>query len=146
MKTRFLIGIFLLTASLCAQTNRGAITGTISDSAGAVVPGAQVVITNNETGAKSDTVTTGTGNYSLLQLPVGTYTLVVEHPGFAKYEQTNVQVQLAVTTRVDISLKVGAATESVTVSADAAVHPAIGVFPRLPRGSRREQLRIADPK
>ena len=77
-----------------------------------------MVLTNNETGAKSDTVTTGTGNYSLLQLPVGTYTLTVEKAGFSKYEQTNIQVQVAVTTRVDVVLKVGSATESVTVTAE----------------------------
>ena len=118
MKSRLLIAVFLLSWSLLGQTNRGAITGTVSDSAGALVPGAHVEITNTETGTKSDTVTTGTGNYSLLQLAVGTYTLVVEHPGFTKYEQTNIQVQVAVTTRVDVSLKVGAATESVTVTAE----------------------------
>src|SRR5258708_1374969 len=101
-----------------AQSNRGAITGTVSDSAGALIPGVQVVLTNTETGAKSDTVTTGTGNYSLLQLPVGTYTLAVEQAGFNKYERTNIQVQVAVTTRVDVVLAIGAATESVTVTSE----------------------------
>src|SRR5215467_12149604 len=47
--------------------------------------------------------------------------MVVEHPGFAKYEQTNIQVQLAVTTRVDVVLKIGAATESITVSAESSL-------------------------
>ena len=108
----------LLSWSLSAQSNRGAITGTVSDSAGALIPGVQVVLTNTETGAKSDTVTTGTGNYSLLQLPVGTYTLTVEQAGFNKYEQTNIQVQVAVTTRVDVVLKIGSATESVTVTSE----------------------------
>ena len=105
MKTRFQVAFFLLSWSLFGQSNRGAITGTVADSAGALIPGVQVVLTNTETGAKSDTVTTGTGNYSLLQLPVGTYTLAVEQAGFSKYEQTNIQVQVAVTTRVDVVLK-----------------------------------------
>ena len=118
MKAKLQLAVFLLSWSLAAQSNRGAITGTVSDSAGALVPGVQVVLTNSETGAKSDTVTTGTGNYSLLQLPVGTYTLAVEKAGFSKYEQTNIQVQVAVTTRVDVVLKVGSATESVTVTAE----------------------------
>jgi hypothetical protein len=122
MKSRFLsvvfLSVFLLTWSLLGQTNRGAITGTVSDSAGALIPGAHVVLTNTENGTKSDTVTTGTGNYSLLQLSVGTYTLAVDHPGFTKYEQTNIQVQVAVTTRVDVALKVGAATDSVTVTSE----------------------------
>jgi hypothetical protein len=118
VKTKLQLAVFCLSWPLLAQSNRGSITGTVSDSAGALVPGAQVVITNAETGTKSNTVTTGTGNYSLVQLPVGTYTLSVEQPGFSKYEQTNIQVQVAVTTRVDVVLKVGAATESVTVSAE----------------------------
>src|SRR4029077_13530233 len=109
---------FVLSWSLLAQSNRGAITGTVSDTAGALIPGVQVILTNVETGAKSDTVTTGTGNFSVLQLPVGSYTLAVEQPGVSKYERTNIQVQVAVTTRVDVVLTVGSNTESVTVTAD----------------------------
>ena len=63
------------------QSNRGAITGTVSDSTGALIPGVRVVLTNTETGTTSETVATGTGNYSILQLPVGTYTLAVEQAG-----------------------------------------------------------------
>ncbi|HXB74935.1 MAG TPA: TonB-dependent receptor [Candidatus Acidoferrales bacterium] len=122
MKTQLQLAVFLLSWSLSGplfgQSNRGAITGTVSDPAGALIPGAQVVLTNTETGAKSDTVSTGTGNYSLLQLPVGTYKLAVEQAGFSKYEQTNIQVQVAVTTRVDVVLAVGSATESVTVTSE----------------------------
>ncbi len=118
MKIQLALGVFLLACSVFGQSNRGTITGTISDTAGAVVPGVPVVLTDLSTGTKSETVSTGTGNYSLVQLPVGTYTLVVEKPGFSKYEQTNIQVELAVTTRVDVVLKVGSATESVTVTAE----------------------------
>lgn len=118
MRALTLVTLLVFPWSLFAQSNRGAITGTVSDTADALIPGVQVVLTNTETGAKSDTVTTGTGNYSLLQLPVGTYTLTVEKTGFRKYEQTNIQVQVAVTTRVDVVLAVGSATESVTVTAE----------------------------
>jgi len=118
LKFKLTISVFLLACTAFGQSNRGTVTGTISDTAGAVVPGVPVVLTNTETGAKSETVSTGTGNYSLLQLPVGTYTLTAEQPGFSKYEQTNIKVDVAVTTRVDIVLKVGAATESVTVTAE----------------------------
>jgi hypothetical protein len=118
VRANFVVALLLLPLVLCAQTNRGSVTGTVTDSTGAVVAGAQVVLTNTETGAKSDTVSTGTGNYTVLQLPVGTYTLTVEQAGFGKYEQTNIQVQLAVTTRVDVTLKVGSASESVTVTAE----------------------------
>jgi hypothetical protein len=102
-----LAGVLLFASHLFAQSNRGTITGTVSDSTGALIPGVQVVLTNTETGAKSDTVTTGTGNYTVLQLPVGTYTLTVDQTGFNKYERTNIQVQVAVTTRVDAVLTLG---------------------------------------
>ena len=118
MNSKLLIAIFILPLSIWAQTNRGAVTGTVTDSGGAFIPGVPVVLTNMETGAKFDSVSTGTGNYSLLQLPVGTYSLAIERPGFSKYEQTNIQVELAVTTRVDVTLRIGSATDSVTITAE----------------------------
>ena len=109
----------LLAASALAQSDRGTITGTIMDSSGAVVPGAKVTLSNSGTGIRQETSTTPTGNYAIASLPVGRYTLAVEHPGFTRYEQSNILVQVAETTRVDVTLKVGQATESVQVSADA---------------------------
>ncbi|MCX6604187.1 MAG: TonB-dependent receptor, partial [Acidobacteria bacterium] len=94
------------------------ITGTVSDSTGALIPGARIVLTNTNTGANSDTVTTGTGNYTLLSLSAGTYSLKVAHPGFGVYEQTKIQVQVAVTTRVEIVLAIGSAAETIRVNAE----------------------------
>lgn len=105
-------------SALFAQSDRGVITGTVSDSTGALIPGVRVVITNVNTGANYDTVTTGTGNYTLLSLPAGKYTMKVAHGGFSPYEQTNIQVQVAVTTRVEVALSVGAAAESIRVTAE----------------------------
>jgi hypothetical protein len=122
MKPQFRLGLLLLALPLAlqmfGQSNKGTITGTISDSGGAVVPGAPVVVTNMETGAKFDTVSTGTGNYSILQLPVGSYSLTIEQPGFGKFEQKNIQVEVAGTTRVDVALKIGSASDSVTITAE----------------------------
>jgi hypothetical protein len=115
---RSLFAIILFSGLLLGQSNRGEITGTVTDSTNALVPGAKVILTNVETGAQSDTVTTGTGNYSILQVPVGTYTLSIEQPGFSKYSEQNIQVQVAVTTRVDVVLKIGSAADSVTVTAE----------------------------
>jgi len=116
------IGTFVLLAvSAIAQSDRGAITGTIADPSGAVIPGAQITLTNVETGTRSDTVATATGNYTVPALPVGTYTLTVERAGFSKYSQTNIEVQVAVTTRVDVVLKVGTAAESVEVTAESSM-------------------------
>ena len=102
----------LIAASALAQSDRGTITGTIMDSSGGVVPGAKVILINSGTGIRQETSTTPTGNYSVASLSVGRYTLAVEQAGFTRYEQSNILVQVAETTRVDVTLKVGQATES----------------------------------
>ncbi len=89
-----LVAISLLCAAAAlAQSDRGTITGTVSDSAGAVVPGAVVVATNSETGVQSRTVTTSTGNYTIPSLPVGLYDVSVEVPGFKKHLQRGIKVR-----------------------------------------------------
>jgi hypothetical protein len=111
---------FLLCAAIAlGQSDRGAITGTVSDPANAVVPAAVIVATNTETGAKFETVSTATGNYTLVQMPAGIYTLDVTAPGFAKFAQKGIRVQVAVTDRIDIKLQLSSTNESVTVMADA---------------------------
>src|ERR1035441_1514126 len=102
-----------------AQSDRGNITGTISDPASAVVPNASVVATNLDSGAQSKTETSATGNYTLASLPPGHYELSVEVPGFKKFTQTGILVQVAQNARIDIVLQVGNATESITISAQA---------------------------
>src|SRR5712691_9132951 len=99
-----------------AQGERGTITGTVSDPAGAVVAGAPIQAKNVENGSLYDASTTSTGNYTLSQLPVGTYEVMVTVPGFKRYTRSNLVVQVAAIIRVDIALEVGAASESVTVN------------------------------
>src|SRR5215470_4951908 len=98
-----------------AQSDRGTITGTVSDPAGALVPSAAVEIRNVETGAVYQAGASATGNYTLAQLPAGQYELSVDVPGFKKYVRQNITVEVAQTYRVDVELEVGANTESVTV-------------------------------
>src|SRR5204863_9551784 len=98
-----------------AQSNQGTITGSVSDPAGAVVPGAQLEIKNTATGVVYRGGTSGTGNY-VLPVPSGTYEISVTAAGFKKYVQQNVQVVSATDTRKDVRLEIGAATESVTIS------------------------------
>jgi len=102
-----------------AQSDRGTITGTISDPTNAVIPGVSVVAVNRETGAKYETVTTETGNYTLTQVPPGVYQLSAELPGFKKYVRQGITVLVAQTLRIDMALEVGAAGDEVTVNADA---------------------------
>src|SRR5690349_7461650 len=103
-------------AVIVAQSDRGTITGTVADPAGAVVPNAPIEARNSETGATFQAASSETGNYTLPQLPVGTYEISVAVAGFKKYVRQNITVGVAQTVRVDIALEVGSATESVTVS------------------------------
>ena len=114
--TAFCLSFLALAAF--AQTDRGTITGTISDPAGAVVPNAPIEAKNVATGAVYQTVSSGTGNYSIAQLPVGNYELSVTVAGFKRYVRTGIVVEVAGIDRVDPVLEVGAPTESVTVNTE----------------------------
>jgi len=106
----------LFSLAVFAQTDRGTITGTVADPAGAVVAGAQIEAKNVESGSVYNVASTGTGNFTLAQLPIGNYELTVTVTGFKKFVRTNIAVQVATTTRVDVALQVGATTDTVTVT------------------------------
>src|SRR5262249_35852 len=99
-----------------AQGDRGTITGTVADAAKAVVGGARIEARNSETGATYTAATTETGNYTLAQLPAGTYQLTISLPGFKKYIRQNIVVAATQTLRLDAELEVGVAEESITVN------------------------------
>ncbi|MBZ5583092.1 MAG: carboxypeptidase regulatory-like domain-containing protein, partial [Acidobacteriia bacterium] len=121
MKNLVRSAVWLLVAATLAiaQSDRGAITGAITDPTNSSVPGAKLVLRNTETGAVAETETTQTGNYTLASLPVGVYDLTVQATGFKTAVQKQLIVQLAQTLRLDINLEIGATTESITVSASA---------------------------
>ena len=105
----------LFVMSVAAQSDRGTITGTISDPTGAVIPNAPVDVRNVDTGATYQVGASNTGNY-VVQLPTGKYELSVTVAGFKKFVRQNLVLPVAQTLRVDIVLEVGSATESVTVT------------------------------
>ena len=72
-----------ITQSLSAQTFRGGIAGTVQDTTGAVVANAKISLIGTETGSKHETVSTSSGDYSFQDLPLGTYNVVVDAPGFS---------------------------------------------------------------
>src|SRR3954454_25388937 len=86
--------LFLLTCSLpaLAQTSFGRISGTVTDPGGAVVSNAPVVITNSETQATRTVNTNDSGFFSATNLPIGTYTVKIEQPGFRKQERSGIRV------------------------------------------------------
>ena len=112
------LGLSLCALAAFGQTDRGTITGTITDPAGAVVPNAPIEGRNVATGAVYAAAASGTGNYTIAQLPVGTYDLSVSVSGFKKYVRTGIVVEALGIYRVDVALEVGATTESVVVNAE----------------------------
>ena len=100
-----------------AQVLYGSIVGDVRDASGAAVPGATVTVTNKGTNLTRQAITDETGGYRFTDLPTGTYNLNVGQPGFKTFDQTNVPVSLNNVTRVDVALQVGAADETVTVTA-----------------------------
>jgi hypothetical protein len=115
---RITLSVLLLAVAAFAQSDRGTITGTVIDPASAVVPGAKITAKNVDNGATFEATATVTGDFTLVSLPAGKYVLTVEAPGFKRLTRENIDVQVAQTQRVDLALQVGAATESVTVSAE----------------------------
>src|SRR5882762_3914137 len=103
-----------------AQSDRGTITGTVTDPSGAAVVGAKVSAVNTNTGASHETTTTSEGSYTLPELSAAPYKISVEAPGFKTTTQT-IQLPVQETIRVDFSLIVGAASDQVTVSGDAPI-------------------------
>jgi len=111
--------LFVSAAAVFAQTDRGTITGAISDPAGAVIASAAIEARNTGTAALYPAASSATGNYTIAELPAGTYELTVTVPGFKKLVRAGLIVQAAQTIRVDATLEVGNATESVTINAEA---------------------------
>lgn len=110
-----------LSIPAAAQTSRGAITGTVQDRAGAVVAKAKITARNIATNVTTETEATGDGTYRFQQLPAGTYTLQATAANFKTAEISEVVVEVNTTTARDIVLDAGQVTETVTVSAEAAL-------------------------
>ena len=121
MKTRFCVwitGLFMFVpAALMAQVTTATIVGTITDSSGAAVPGAQIMATNMGTALARAVQSNGEGEYRIEFLPVGEYSVEVSAAGFRKVVRKNIVLQVDQTARVDVGLSVGQTTESVEVTA-----------------------------
>lgn len=113
--------VFLVLGSALAQSDRASITGTVKDSSGAVVPGATVTATNDATNVQSSATTNSLGLYSILNLPIGRYTIRFTHAGFAALERKGVALQVSQVAEIDSVLKVGGSSEVLTVTEDAPV-------------------------
>jgi len=118
MKRLVLAILVLLSLAVAteAQTFRGTILGTVTDSSGAAVAGATVTVKNMETGLVRTSQTTTDGTYTVPELPIGTYTVTMTQSGFQTSVTSDVVVNVAGERRVDVALKPGQVSERVEVS------------------------------
>ena len=125
MAVRVLVAVLLVLSSLIsssatAQEARGTIQGRVVDASGAAIPGASVEVLNVATGVVTPTTTNEEGNYRVPFLIPGNYTVTASLTGFSKFVSDNIEVHVADLLTVDATLKVGAITDEVTVTAVAA--------------------------
>src|SRR5579872_6063073 len=106
---------------LQAQVDTGSITGTVTDSSGAVVSGAKVTLTNEGTGTMLSTTTGGNGVFEFSPVRIGTYKLEVAAPGFKTAVQTHVVVDVSARVLQNFQLQPGAVTQTVEVTSGAPV-------------------------
>lgn len=117
---RLAVGIAYLTAGVSfAQTNRGTISGTVTDPSGAPVAGASVTAQELSTGTTYTATASGSGNYNFPQVAIGTYNLTTTAGGFRTDKRTGIVVQINSTAVANIQLSLGQQAETVTVVADA---------------------------
>jgi len=102
-----------------AQTSSTSLRGEVSDPSGKGVSGATVTLKNTESGTERSTVTDMEGGYQFQQLPAGSYMLVVIAQGFAKHERKDLVLLVNTPTTANVQLKIGASSESVTVTGEA---------------------------
>jgi hypothetical protein len=107
------------TFSLTAQSDLGTINGIVKDQSGAVVPNATVTVKNEATGTERRTTSSDAGVYTVSNIPAGNYSIIVTAAGFKKFDTTSNKLDPSSTLEVNATLTVGAATETVEVSATA---------------------------
>ena len=105
--------------TLSAQSTYGSVVGAVTDNTGAVLPNLTVTLTNTGTEDRRTAVTNANGEYEFVNLPPGTYEADVESTGFKHFIRTNIPVQVQGSTRVDVTLQVGAATQTVEITSEA---------------------------
>src|SRR6185437_1471677 len=118
MCTALIAALVVFSPAALGQEN-ATVTGTITDSSGAVVPNATVVLTNTATGVSRQVTSNSVGAYRFPNVGIGTYDLVVTASGFSKSTRTGIVVNVASTITADAKLNVGSQAQTVTVAAQA---------------------------
>ncbi|HSM77963.1 MAG TPA: carboxypeptidase regulatory-like domain-containing protein, partial [Bryobacteraceae bacterium] len=124
MRLRICSLFFLALAVFCITTasaqNSSSITGTVRDSTGAVVPGAEVVLINAGTNGSTKVTTNSDGEYLIAGLRAGTYNLTITNQGFKKYDSKGIILAVSQKARIDVNLEVGQISSEVSVEGSGA--------------------------
>jgi hypothetical protein len=112
----FILCVTLVIPTAQGQEFRGKIQGLVTDPSGAVIPGATVTLLNIKTGIQAVKVSNETGLYRFDNVDPGSYTITIEMTGFSKYVQENFTVQAQADITVNVPLKIGGVTDTVTVT------------------------------
>ena len=110
--------LLLLGTNAAAQTFRGTILGTVTDSSGAAIAGAAVAVKNVNTGLSRTVTTSEDGTYSVPELPIGTYAVTIEKTGFKQGLVTGIQVEVSSERRADVTLQPGEVSQTIEVTGD----------------------------
>src|SRR5207253_115093 len=105
------------TFGLMAQSERGSITGIVTDPSGAAIASAELSVVNRDTNATTRLATTGSGEYSAPNLLPGSYRIEITAPGFKHFVRQNIVVSASTTVRIDAKLQLGQVSEQIEVSA-----------------------------
>jgi len=114
-----LVVVLALCGTLIAQSDLSTVTGIVKDPSGSAVPNAKVTVRNEATGVERQVTTTDSGTFSATNLPSGFYTVTVETAGFKKFRTTANKLDASVPLAVDVTLEVGAVSDTVNVVANA---------------------------
>jgi hypothetical protein len=137
--------LFMSGISVAAQLTTGTITGMVTDETKAAVPGAQVTITNSETGLTRTLTTNETGRYEAPNLPVGTYEVTGRNPGFGTVVNKGIELAVGRTIVIDLALPVATRQEEVVVTADAVqVETSVATVSSLISGQEIEDLPLVN--
>jgi hypothetical protein len=116
---RLMLAALLLAAVALGQTGQGTLTGTVTDPTGAIIPGVNIVINNENTGFNYAAQTNEEGLYRVPYLNAGIYTITFEASGFKKIVRPKIQVRSTETQQLNVALEVGDVVETVEVAANA---------------------------
>ncbi|MFM8395974.1 MAG: carboxypeptidase-like regulatory domain-containing protein, partial [Acidobacteriota bacterium] len=108
----------MTTVAVMAQDFRGQLTGRVTESSGAAVTNAKVVVTNRATGVATNSITDENGDYKALFLLPGSYSVEVEATGFKKIVRNNIEIRVGDRVVLDLALEVGALQDVVNITAE----------------------------